>query len=61
MGQGLLWGRTWGWLEVPWLGLQCQTLTTSAHHHVISLALPLHEEFSGATGGWWVQPLGCWA
>lgn len=50
MGQGLLWGSTWGWLEAPWLGSQCQT---PSHPHTIMsshLLFPFAKSFLGHGG-----------
>lgn len=51
VGQGLLWGRTWGMAGSPQLGFQCQTLS---HPHTIMSShflLPLCKEDSGEQGG----------
>lgn len=50
MGQGLLQGRTWGWLEVPWLGSQCQTLSHPTPSCHLTCSSPSQRVFWGHGG-----------
>lgn len=50
MGQDLLGGRTWGWLEVPWLGSQFQTLSHPRTIMSSHLLFPFTKSFLGAWG-----------
>lgn len=56
-GAGSPLGQEVGMAGDPVAGIPVPDPITSLHHHVFSFAL--HKEFSGVTGGWCVQPLGC--